>query len=144
MVKKDLILGVVIALIVGVVIGYVLGIGQRKQPVSPQPPEDVITLKKSNVISRYTATANGEVAEILDRTLTLKASGENLKIKLREDVRVDKIVYTGETEEELRKIETNKIEFNDVKVGDKVGIFMELADGEWIGTNITVLPPTSF
>jgi len=144
MLKKDLILGVVIALIVGVVIGYVLGIGQRKQPVSPQPPEDVITLKKSNVISRYTATANGEVAEILDRTLTLKASGENLKIKLREDVRVDKIVYTGETEEELRKIETNKIEFNDVKVGDKVGIFMELADGEWIGTNITVLPPTSF
>lgn len=148
MIKKNLILAVVISLIVGLamgyIFGYILGIGKTKQ-ISTKPPEDVITLKKSKVISRYTGRADGKVSEISDRTLTLISDNETFKISIGEAANTHTIVSTGEkTAEGAEKIESKEIELKEIKVGDRVSVFMELVNNEWQGTDITVLPSPPF
>ena len=133
--KKNLILVIIISLIVGFLGGYFLKREQktpREISVKPQEQEqeNVIKLKQSKAIRKWTAIAEGKVDEISDRQLTLVADSESLKILIIEGAPVSSFSLSEKKSKEL--------EFKDIKIGDFIDVLVELKDDQLIGTSIMV------
>ena len=146
MLKKDLILGVVIALIIGGVLGFILGMAKIKQ-IPPKIEEKISVLKesdlmKSKVLRGWTATASGKVTEISGRILTLASNGDSLKISIMEEAKIFRakliIVPPEETLAEIPP-EPEEIDFKDIKIGDRVYLMVILIDNELKGVDVSVM-----
>lgn len=73
--------------------------------------------------------------------MTLTEEGDTLSIPLREDAGLITFVVPEREEGEMVAPEIQEIELEDIKVGDKVVIQLELkAGGEFEGTSLNILP----
>ena len=121
--------------------GYGLGIRQIKVE---QPP--AFELLKSPTVQALNAMVSGEVREIINRTLSLVANGEVLKVPIKEGAEIVSFIITeppAEINEDMipPEPERKELKFEDIKVGDKVSIVVEVKPtGEIEGINVTVLP----
>lgn len=102
------------------------------------PPTERITpeiLETSKVIKSRSAIAQGLVTKISDRTLTLFAENETLSLPIKEGASVILQVITPE-----REIQTKPIKFNEIKIGDRVRIIVEITKEGFEGNYITIMP----
>ena len=133
--KFLLLIGIIIAVLflIGISFGYGYKTGLRVPQLS--------ILETSKVIQARYATAQGEIAEISGRTLTLTEEGDTLSVPIKEGAGLITFIASEREEGKMVAPEIQEIEFKDIKVGDKVVIQLELkASGEFEGTSLTVLP----
>ena len=121
-----------VGLIFGAVVGYSFSLPSTESQPSVVEKE---ALFSSKVIISQNINASGEISEISGRVITLTAEKDTLKITVSEEANLGVYVRTGD------KVELEKIEFTDIKVGDKVNVVATLdAGGEINGVNVVVLP----
>ncbi len=136
MFKKNLIIAIILSLIIGLGGGYILGSIQQQQ-ISNKTKEDFIMVKKSKVIQNLRALAMGDVTKISNRTLTLNYENDILSIPIKEDALINRFVLNEET----KRGETQEINFEDIMVGNKISISIEIkSDGGLEGTMVSILP----
>ncbi|MBZ9571768.1 hypothetical protein KJA15_00280 [Patescibacteria group bacterium] len=147
--KKSLILVVIVfALILGFV-GIFVFRERILKLTSKEPPKKIITfeevkeeiqrivaIKESKVITRWTAYADGEVSQISGRSLTLTANGDALEIPIGEEIEITIPALSIEGEMIQKR---KKIDFKDIKIGDRVDISLELIEDELKVLNAAVL-----
>jgi len=106
-------------------------LGERK--VTTVIREVKLEPQESKLIKKRYFNITGLVTEISDRTLVLSADGEIMKIPIAENVPIMTYVpAAGGTQ--VKK----NLEFGDIRIDDKVNIFVEEENGKLIGTNVYI------
>ena len=139
--KKEILIA--IAIIGGLIIlglGFSLGLSWGLKAIK-EVKAPLADLLESKVITSLITTASGEVAEISGRNLTLSKEGDTLKILIKEDATIARLVPPAEVTEVPQPVAREEIEFGEIKVGDQVNVSCELkADSSLEGIDVTVLP----
>lgn len=139
--KKETLIA--IAIIGGLIllgIGFSLGLNSGQKAIK-EVKAPLADLLESKVISGLTTTASGEVTEIAGRNLTLSKEGDTLKILIKENATIARLVPPAEVTEVPQPVAREEIKFEDIKAGDKVNVSCQLkAGGSLEGTEVTVLP----
>lgn len=135
-----IIIGVIILIIAGLSyqIGIKGGLGLVLSGKTGKASTEILALVKSKVVQSQWASARGQVTEIKDKTLTLTADGDKLAIPIKEEAGLINLIRG-----EGGALVPEKIEFEDIKIGDEVTVQIEIiAGGQFAGGNVTVFPPT--
>jgi len=134
-----IILGVVIIAVIVFSFGYLFGRRETLEDFQIEDPHWFVELQKSNVVLSHHLLLDGEVIEILNRTLTMSAHGDVLTVSIMENARLTTLKQVEG--EEIGILEPKEITFQDIKIGDILEITAELiSDGYLVGLNVTVVP----
>lgn len=135
--KKFLLISIIIVLIlIGISFNFGYQVGVRKEVEVKEEPLRIWGLEASTVITRQNANAVGEVIEILNQTLTLLANGDALTVQIAGDAIIERAWAIGD---DLDIPPPKVVEFQDIKKGNRVGIYIELLpDGNFIGRHIMI------
>lgn len=106
---------------------YWLGYGQG---AIKAPAFDLV---KSKAIQRLSAQISGELVEITDRTIAVKADEDILSILISEETKFSII-------KESKTMKTESAELKDLKIGDQVSVSAELEGENFVGKSIIVFP----
>lgn len=122
-------------------LGYGCGFLSGQKEIAGIKTEGPLTdLIESKVITRLNALAFGEVTEISGRSLTLKNQGDTLTILVKEEATINRLLPSEGEIGAPRTAETEEIEFEEIKIGDRVNIVCELkTDGSLEGVQVVVL-----
>lgn len=144
MIKSPKIL-IILAIVVLTVLSFNFGfyIGEKQSKIIEKevvrvldPESKLVEMRSFNITGILTQI------DVLNRTLTLEAEGETIKIKIKEDSPVRSYNISAATLEELLKQGKEppiEIEFKDIQIGDKVSTFIrEEKDKSFIGMNVYV------
>lgn len=127
--RTQLVLIIILGLIlIGVasIFSYRLGQNQTESEFSAIP---LLTLIKSKAFADRNITAIGEVKEISGRNLILVADGDSFSIPIAIDAKIEK-----------GKQLPIEMKFEEIKVGDRVTIAVELkTDGTIEGNFVTII-----
>lgn len=147
-IKENLLILVIpfLTLIIGLGLGSLISLqGPERTALQPRQGEDrllVEDLANSEVISSLYGSASGKITEISDSSLTLERAGGTFTIPIEEGVEVKRWVVPekgqGEAREEPWKSQQAK--FEEIKVGDKVNILIDLRSGEIRAQQIIISP----
>jgi len=135
---------VIIGLLIAFGLGYGLNYiwGQKIEKYSMQCSESEKPLAKyldSGVISSIDILGGGQIKEISGYSLTLEKEGKSFIIFVNNNTDFLTIVLP---KEEGKSATREKINFEDIKVGDKVSVAGKLnADASLEINSVTVLPP---
>ncbi len=135
---------VIIGLLIAFCFGYGLNYiwGQKIEKYSMQYSESEKPLAKyldSGVFSSIDILGSGKIKEISGYSLTLEKEGKLLVISVNDETDFLTIVLP---EKEGQSATREKINFEDIKVDDKVSIAGKLnADASLTINSVTVLPP---
>jgi len=129
----------IILIIIGVLIlvGFVSSFiywQSRARPesrVRPAAPPELLEPEAPLPETIQSPTASGQVIEISDHTIILSTDEETLSVGIKKDA---KIYFLNLERKELRDVE-----FEDIKVGDKVTISVEKKDETLKGDVVTIL-----
>ena len=138
--KKNQIILIIVGIIL-LVLGFCLGGNWSQNKIGKIKTESpLVDLLSSKIINGLTTTASGEVTEMSDRNLTLSSEGNTLTIPIRKGVSIYRLAAPKVAETPQSKTR-EEIEFEEIKVGDKVNITCQLKeDGSLEGIDVTVLP----
>jgi len=130
--SKKLYILISVAILIAFVVGLSLGIFYQANKVSPQiqQTENIMKSISSEVINAVVAF--GFVSGVSDgRVVTLSYNGENLDIVLQESAKIN--LYEG--------TEKKEVQFQDIKIGDKVNVTAEIGkDGSIQGNMMIIFP----
>lgn len=133
-----LIIGGLILLGLGYGYGFLSG---QKEIAGIKTDGPLTDLIDSKVITKLNAFALGEVTETSGRSLTLNNQGDTLTILVKEEATINRLLPSEGEIEAPQAAETEEIEFEEIKIGDRVNIVCELkADGSLEGVQVVVLP----
>ncbi len=130
--QKNLYISIVVAVILAFLAGLVIGIFYQVQKTTPQikQTENVIKGISSEVINAV--VAYGNVSAVGDgRKVTLSYNGDNLDIVLQASAKI--YLYEGTDKKE--------IQFEDIKIGDKVNVTAEIGKDASIQGNMMIIFP---
>lgn len=132
--KKNQIVLIIIGtlILIGFVSNFSCWLGKKEAGTEPEVFSPFL---QSKVISNWQATAEGEVKEIEGQTITLSADGDILNITLTEDADIQSISYR----ENDRILE--KKELADIKIGDKVTVYLKSKGDLAEGYSVIILSP---
>jgi len=148
MINKNLIITVIIFLIFGLAIGFLFGTSRR--PITSNVPANncpiasqgiVADLLKLKMVQTWSAMVSGEVSKISGRTLSIVSNNESLEIPITDIANIKK--STTPTEEEIKNNTakwSTEIKFEDIKVGDKVGVSVSMIDNKLQGNFVSIIP----
>jgi hypothetical protein len=123
---------IIITLIIGF-IGYLVGINWGTPSESQG---DKISFPQMAMIPYWSASVQGEVTKISDKTITLSSGEENLVISIEEGTDVIRLV--ADKESGWAKHQAAQIE--EIKVGDQLDVVIVLENGVLSGQTIIILP----
>lgn len=120
-------------------LGYGYGFLSGQKEIAGIKTEGPLTdLTESKVITRLNAFAFGEVTETSGWSLTINNQGDTLTVLVKEEATINRLLPS---EGEIEAPQTEEIEFEEIKIGDRVNIVCELkADGSLEGVRVVVLP----
>lgn len=108
-----------------------------QQQIFSWADKDSIVIKKSKVIQNLGFQSVGDITEISGRTLTLNYEDDVLLIPIADDALIRNLFINEET----KKGEAQEIDFEDIKIGDKVSILVGIKpDGRLEGTDVSIFP----
>jgi hypothetical protein len=130
--QKTLYISIATAIILAFMAGLIIGAFYQIQKVAPQiqQTENVIQGISSEVINAV--VAYGNVSAVGDgRKVTLSYNGDNLDIVLQVSAKI--YLYEGADKKE--------IQFEDIKIGDKVNVTAEIGKDASIQGNMMIIFP---
>lgn len=126
--KNQIILIIIILILIGISSALSYWLGKRNVQVEFPAPSPLGFIS-SKVITDRAITAAGEVKTISGRNLTLFAEGDSLSVIIVDNAQIEK-----------GKGSPLKVNFGDIKVGDKIAVDLELkTDGTFEGKFITII-----
>ncbi len=133
-----LIIGGLILLGLGYGYGFLSG---QKEIAGTKTEGPLADLIESKVITRLNAFAFGDVTKISGQSLTLSNQEDTFTVLIKEEITINRLSSTEGETEASQAVETEEIEFEEIKIGDRVNIVCELkADGSLEGIEMVVLP----
>lgn len=97
--------------------------------VSPRATKSVQKPKK---VLHLRSIVEGEISQISDRSLTLATTGEDFIVSIRDGAYLALASHNTSP--------GKRIDFEDISVGDRVSILMEVGDKKSEGIQVTILP----
>jgi type II secretory pathway pseudopilin PulG len=133
-------IAIVIVIGSGIVLAYMAG--YKRGTLNLQQTTSV--LENSNVVQSLYAGASGQVTEISGQTITISNEGDSLSFLVAEDAQFIVFSYSPEDENGVANLKSEEITFEDIKVGDDVGVQLKLDSldpkANFIGTYVSVMP----
>jgi uncharacterized protein YpmB len=138
--KTLIILAIIIVLILIIGLSFSYGYWFKGKEM---PESKLAQLEKSKVASSWLFTANGEITEISGRSLTLTEEEESLTIPIKESAKIVSLRVVEPLAEPVEgapvETEEKEIKFEDLKIGDRASILVEVkATGELEGSSIAL------
>ncbi|MDD2696795.1 MAG: hypothetical protein PHE52_01395 [Candidatus Pacebacteria bacterium] len=124
-----LIIGVLILMGIASYLGYQMSIKATSSETKIVPPPFLT----STVIQKWSAVAQGKVTDIAGRNLVLIKNEETLAIPISETAKIYRVDVTQEVEK------PEEVSFEDIKIGDEVGVPIEIIAGRIEGSSVTIL-----
>lgn len=143
--KKNIIIIAValIFFILGYCLNYILGEKAvwflEKDIQCPKLEKPLAKYFDSGIIQDISALFKGEVKEISGYNIILERDGKTLEITINENTEITRLIPP---EKEGSKVKKEKVNFEELKVGDKISAAGEFDADAFLKVNsLTILPP---